>query len=121
MGGFPRGRGMGPMRFLAGRLELTDEQERVIRGELEDLFEQARGLKRELRLFRDDVGQALRADSFDEEAKGMSDSFTRQDVQLSELRKSFLGAFATVHDVLDDRQRRRLAEIFERGGMPWQW
>ena len=117
-GGFGRGpRGM--LGFLASRLEATPEQERVIRDELEQLFEQARGLRRELRLSRDDVASAMRGESFDEEVMG--ESFARQDEELETLRKAFVGALAKIHDVLDERQRRRLADILVQAGPPWRW
>ncbi len=118
-GRFGGGRGFGPLGFIVSRLEATPDQERVIRGELEQLFDQARGFRREMRLSKDDVAKAMRADSLDEEVMG--ESFARQDEQLEELRKAFVGALARIHDVLDERQRRRLAEMLERGGMPWRW
>ncbi|MEM6990720.1 MAG: hypothetical protein AAF721_09490 [Myxococcota bacterium] len=118
-GRFGGRRGWGPLGMLISRLEATPEQERLIRGELEQLFEQASGLKREMRLSKDDVAKAMRADSLDEEVMG--ESFARQDEQIEEVRKAFVGALARIHDVLDDRQRRRLAEMMERGGMPWRW
>lgn len=86
---------------------------------MELLFEQARGFRREMRLSKDDVAAAMRGDSMDEEVMG--ESFGRQDEQLLELRKAFVGALANVHDVLDERQRRRLADMIERGGPPWRW
>ena len=105
--------------MLIGRLQATPDQERVIRGELEQLFEQARGMRSELTLSRDDVARAMRAESFDEEVMG--ESFARQDDKITELRKAFVGALAQIHDVLDEHQRRRLAELVERGGPPWRW
>ena len=105
--------------MLAARLEATPEQERVMRDELEQLYEQARGLRRELRLSRDDVATAMRGESFDEEVMG--ESFARQDEELENLRKAFVGALARIHDVLDDRQRRRLAEGLAQAGPPWRW
>jgi len=120
--GHRRGFGRGPrgmLGMLAARLEATPEQERVMRDELEQLYEQARGLRRELRLSRDDVATAMRGESFDEEVMG--ESFARQDEELENLRKAFVGALARIHDVLDDRQRRRLAEGLAQAGPPWRW
>lgn len=113
------GRGWGPLSMLIGRLEASPDQERVIRGELEQLFDQARGMRGEAAASRDDVAKAMRGEAFDEEVMG--ESFARQDDKITELRKAFVGALARIHDVLDEHQRRRLATMLERGGPPWRW
>lgn len=103
------------MSWLSHRLEATPEQARVIRTEVEELLEKGQELRRELRLSRDDVARAVRAESFDEEVMG--ESFARQDDQIRELRGAFVGALARVHDVLDDRQRKRLADLLDSAPM----
>jgi hypothetical protein len=109
--------------FIASRIEATPEQYKVIRDELETLFESVRPLRREFRLSRDDIAKAMRTESFDEEILG--ESFARQDEQMTELRKAMVGAMARIHDVLDERQRARVASLLEsgpfgrRGGPPW--
>jgi uncharacterized membrane protein len=114
-GGFPRWDGppAGVARFIASRIDATPEQYRVIRNELETFLETARPLRREIRLSRDDVAKAMRTDAFDEEIMG--ESFARQDDNLTEVRKALVGALATIHDALDERQRARLASLLESG------
>jgi hypothetical protein len=109
--------------FLASRLEATPDQQKVIRDELEGFWEKTRDLRRELRLSRDDIAKAMRSDAFDAEVMG--DSFSRQDERIREIREALVGALAKIHDVLDERQRRRLADMVEsmdrfggRGGGP---
>jgi hypothetical protein len=65
----------------------------------------------------------MRSDAFDAEVMG--DSFSRQDERIREIREGLVGALAKIHDVLDERQRRRLADMVEsmdrfggRGGGP---
>lgn len=99
--------------FVAARVDANPEQYKVIRDELETLFESMRPLRREFRLSRDDFAKALRTDGFDEEILG--ESFARQDEQMTEVRKAIVGALARIHDVLDDRQRARLASMLESG------
>jgi hypothetical protein len=111
-----RRRGFGPVAWVLSRIEATPEQERVITGELESLFEKAAQLRREFRLSRDDVASAMRGESFDEEVMG--ESFARQDDELKQLRGTFVGALARIHDVLDERQRKRLADLLDSA--PWR-
>jgi hypothetical protein len=113
--GFRRARGFGPLGWLFRRLDATPEQERVIRAEVEAFLEKGAELKRELRLSRDDVANAVRAESFDEEVMG--ESFARQDDRIKDMRGAFVGALARIHDVLDERQRRRLADLLDSAPM----
>lgn len=119
-GWYGRGFGFGPdgiARFIATRIEATDDQRRLVRDEVEKVFESTRGLQRELRLSRDDFAKALRTPGFDEEVLG--EAFGRQDDQIREVRKSIVGALAHIHDALDERQRKRLADLIERRGGGW--
>lgn len=109
--GHRRTRGFGPMGWLLGRLEATPDQERVIRSEVDAFLEKGTVLERELRLSRDDIAKAVRAESFDEDVMG--ESFARQDDRLRELRGAFVGSLAKIHDVLDERQRKRLADLLD--------
>jgi uncharacterized membrane protein len=97
--------------FLASRLDATPDQHKVIRDEVEAFWEKTRELRRELRLSRDDIGKAMRGDAFDEEVMG--ESFARQDDRIREIREALVGALARIHEVLDERQRRRLADMVE--------
>ncbi len=107
------GRGWGPVDYVLRRLDATPEQARVIRGEVEDVMTKGREMRRQWRNARDDVAKALRAETVDAEIMG--EAFARQDEEIAELRKAFVGALSNIHDVLDERQRRRLAELVENG------
>jgi hypothetical protein len=107
-------RGFGPLGWMLSRIDASPEQARVIRNEVESFYDKAKELKRELRLSRDDIARAVRNESFD--AETMGESFGRQDDRLRELRQDLVGALARVHAVLDERQRRRLADLLEGAG-----
>lgn len=105
-----RGRGLNRVSdWLAHSLEATPEQYRVIRNELEQLGDKAQTLRGEFRLSRDDIAAAMGGESFDEERMG--ESFARQDDRIREVREQMVGALARIHDVLDPRQRERLAHL----------
>jgi len=98
---------------LFRKLDTSPGQERVIRNARDALFSQISDLKKELRASRGDVARAVRSESFDESA--IDDAYARQDEGITKLRKAASEALAKVHEVLDDRQRLRLAELLESG------
>jgi hypothetical protein len=99
---------------LFDRLETSTAQEKVITSAAEELYAASEPLRDEARATRRDLATALRGASIDEVALG--DLFARHDEVLREARKKAVGAFARVHDALDDRQRAKLADLLERGG-----
>jgi hypothetical protein len=101
------------MRALFRRLETTPTQEDAIRAAWEEFRGQARPLREEGRKTREDLAAAMRKPSFDEVLMG--ELYARHDSALEQLRKSFVGLAAKVHQVLDEKQRERLAAILERG------
>ncbi|MGH1341034.1 MAG: Spy/CpxP family protein refolding chaperone [Nannocystales bacterium] len=105
--------------WLASKLEATPEQYRVIRNEVEQFADKTQGLRGELRLSREDITNAMRGDSFDEEIMG--ESFARQDERIREVREQLVGALARIHDVLEPLQRERLAELNHRFGRRRSW
>lgn len=112
------GRGRWWLRGLFERLDTTPGQEKVIREAIEELRDAARGLKGEMRHGRDAVSDALRSPAVDETQLG--ELFARQDERITELRKTFVGALARIHDALDEDQRRRLADMIGSGrGFGW--
>ncbi len=114
--GFGRGFGFGPRAFvyrLLARLEATPAQERVIVNAVEEFRDVAKSQRAELRESRKDVAKALRADGFD--AVLMGETFARHDGRIEEVRKAFVGALAKIHDALDERQRKILADMVEGG------
>jgi hypothetical protein len=107
------------MRWLFERLDTTPGQERVIRDAVENFVDSAIGARREFESSRADVARAMRSESFD--AESMGEAFGKHDNVLSDLRKSAVEQLAKVHEVLDDKQRARLAELIEAGfARRWQ-
>lgn len=99
--------------WICRRVDATPEQRRVIRNEIDALFDSGAALSREFRWSRDDIAKAMRTDHFDEEIMG--ESFARQDDRIKDTRATLVGALAKIHDILDERQRRRFADMLERG------
>lgn len=108
------------LRGLFERLDTTPGQEKVILAAVETLREKGREGKGALHATGGDVAKAFRGEHFDESA--MADAFTRQDAALESMQKGAFEALAKVHEVLDERQRRELADMMERGvGMWSRW
>jgi hypothetical protein len=115
-GGYGYRGGGGPrffLRMLFERLDTTPGQEKVIVAELEHLWERKRALGDEFVQTRRDVARAMRGELFDEVA--LSEAFGRQDALLVELRAAASVALKTVHDALDERQRKLAADMLEGG------
>jgi hypothetical protein len=111
--GYGRG-GFGPragLRFLFERLDTSPGQEKVILGVVEDLWKTKREVGEELIQSRHDVARAMRGERFDEPA--LDEAFGRQDALIAKLRASVKAALATVHEALDDRQRKVAGDMLE--------
>lgn len=105
------------LRGLFLRLDTSPGQEKVIREVLGELQGEGRSLRDELRKARVDVAGVLRSDSVD--ATAMGEAFARHDDALDRMRKGLVGALAKLHEALDERQRRMLAQWLESGRL-WQ-
>jgi hypothetical protein len=105
-------------RALAERLDATPAQEKVIREATDEVREAAAKLKGEGKRTRGDVAGAFRQGHFD--AVLFGELFARHDRGLEDLRKAFVGMGARIHEVLDERQRQRLAELIEAGPGAWR-
>lgn len=116
-GGDGGGRNPWWLRGLFSRLDTTPGQEKVIREVLGDLQQDGQSLRGEFRKARTDLASALRSETVDETALG--EAFARHDEALERMRKGVVGALSKLHDALDERQRRLLAEWLESGRM-WQ-
>ncbi|WP_342375315.1 periplasmic heavy metal sensor [Myxococcus stipitatus] len=101
------------LRWLFERLETSPGQEKVIIKATEELTESLSGLRDELTPTRTTLAQAMRGEHFDSAA--VRERFAQHDVRMEELRRTVLGALSQVHEALDPRQRRELADILERG------
>lgn len=100
------------------RLDTTPGQEKVIRTALDDLYEQAREVRGQIKETRRDLAQALRGESVD--IALLHDVFRRHDDSLGKLRQGGLGAVARIHETLDERQRGMLADLVESGPLGWR-
>lgn len=114
----PRGHGWrrGPRRALYAvfsRLDTTPGQEKAILAAVDELTEKIRGSRGSLKQTREAAAGAVRGDRFDEAT--LAGAFTAQDAALSELRGAVTAAGRKIHEVLDDRQRRSLADLIESG------
>lgn len=121
-GGPPtRGRGFmnSMLGYVLGQVRATATQERVIRTAFEEFRDEMKEVgSGERKRTRQDIGAALRKAEFDEVFMG--ELFARQDTAIEKTRKAFVGLMARVHEVLDEEQRGRLAELVERGPRFWR-
>jgi Spy/CpxP family protein refolding chaperone len=101
------------LRGLFQRLETTPGQEKVIK----DNFQRVRDTMREARAEWQDKSELislLRGDTFDRTAaEGLSG---KADASFAKLRVVIVESLAQIHEALDDRQRRILADFIESRG-----
>ena len=103
------------LRRMFGELDATPAQERAIVAELDRMEEHARTAGEVLRAGKSELAQALGAPELDEEA--LKAATSRIDAAAAEVREATVGAVRAIHALLDDGQRRRLAELLEH--KPW--
>ena len=108
-----RGRHFRPLYMLFDALDTSPGQEKAIRNAVEDLWEQARETRRQVHRGRSEVADAIRGEVFDRAR--IDDLIAKNQTLLSELLQRAADTFGSVHSVLDDRQRRRLADLIESG------
>jgi hypothetical protein len=116
----PSWRGNGGPRWSRGRsfvypilakLDATPGQEKVILGAIDELKEIAlemRGLGREV---RSDVARAVRGPLLDDVA--LEGATARIDDATMKLRAAARAAIAKIHETLDDRQRKMVADMLD--------
>jgi Spy/CpxP family protein refolding chaperone len=115
-GGWGGGGGGGHwLRFAFERLDTTPGQEKEIKAAVEELMGKISALKGEGQATRQDVANALRNDSIDENM--LAELFSRHDDKLREAHKAFADAFGRIHGALDAEQRKRLADFIAGGGL----
>lgn len=110
---FRRGRGRWFLNHLLDRLDTTPGQEKVIREAVDSLTDDFYDARRDFRGTRSDVAEAIRASVLDRAA--VEAIFDRHDQVIDRMRGSALDAFSRVHDTLDERQRKILADMVESG------
>ncbi|MFP2928011.1 periplasmic heavy metal sensor [Pyxidicoccus sp. 3LG] len=107
------------LRWLFERLETSPGQEKVIVKTAEELMEAFEKVRDEAGPSRAALGRALRGEQFDGAA--LRELFERHDVAMDNLRRTVQGGLSQVHEALDPRQRRELADVLEHGfGYGWR-
>ncbi len=110
--GGPFGGGL-VLRGLFARLDATPGQEKVIKSALGDLRGVAEKVRGEVKASRPELASAIRQEQFDETLFG--ELSHKVDEAAQTMRRAAVDAIAKVHAVLDDRQRKLLAELIESG------
>ncbi|MGZ3461625.1 MAG: periplasmic heavy metal sensor [Archangium sp.] len=103
----------GRMRWLFERLDTSPGQEKVIVQAAEDLTESFEKLRDELSASRATLARALRGETFD--SASMTELDARHDELLANLRRALRTSLSKIHEALDARQRRELADLLEHG------
>jgi Spy/CpxP family protein refolding chaperone len=101
------------LNHLLDRLDTTPGQEKVIRESVDTLMDAVHDARRDFRGTRSDVANAIRAEVF--ERANVESVFDRHDQVIDRVRESALEAFSKIHETLDERQRKILADIVESG------
>lgn len=100
------------LRWLFERLDTSPGQEKVVESAIDEARRSVGDARDELDKSRGDVTEILRSASFDAEALGAV--FARQNAAVEAFQKGMAGALGRVHEALDERQRKVLADIIDR-------
>jgi Spy/CpxP family protein refolding chaperone len=103
-----------PLWMIFEHLDTTPGQEKLIREELERLWDQRDSLARAWRGAGDELGQILRTDTVDEAA--IDGILAKHEQGLTEVRQQIARSLARIHEALDERQRERLARFLGNRG-----
>jgi hypothetical protein len=101
------------LRGLFSRLDTTPGQEKVIGEAVDNLRAAFSKLGDEKEKIRRDVATAFKGAQFDHET--MKQAFTRQDAAMEEIQRTILVELSKVHEALNERQRREVADLLENG------
>ncbi len=114
-GGFDGGRGgVVFLRSLFTRLETTPGQERVIVDALKELKASFQKSDAAHRKSARDLGDALQGDALSMDAMGAV--FASLDEGTAAIRDGAFSALTRIHEVLDGKQRKLVADVVSRGG-----
>ena len=111
-GGYWGFRGRGLYRFLS-HLGTTPGQEKVIRTAMEELRVASRQTWSSTRDARPELAELIRAERLDNAA--LHSWFDARHDNLRELELRIERAMGQIHDVLDERQKKEVANWVERG------
>ena len=103
----------GRMRWLFERLDTSPGQEKVLVQAADDLTEAFEKLRDEMSAARAAMARSLRGESFD--AAALREMDARHDELIDNLRKTVRANLSKIHEALDPKQRRELADMLEHG------
>ena len=104
-------------RRVLVHLDTTPGQEKAIRNAVETLRNNLMDARSELSAVRRDLASAFGGDVFDEQA--LAAAIAKQDTFVTRARTELVQAMREVHEALDGRQRKQLAEWIA-GGFSWR-
>jgi hypothetical protein len=109
------------LRSLFERLATTPGQERVIMSALDELSENRKVVREELKQTRVELARAVEGGMIDDST--LDEAFARHDRLTAKLRVSFIEAVKKATEALDEAQRKDVARFIEGrglfGGGPW--
>lgn len=103
----------GRMRWLFERLDTSPGQEKVIIQAADELTEAAAKMRDELSTTRTAIARSLRGEAFD--AASLRELDAKHDELINNLRETLRTSMSKVHEALDPKQRRELADLIEHG------
>ncbi|ATB32039.1 Spy/CpxP family protein refolding chaperone [Melittangium boletus] len=103
----------GRMRWLFERLDTSPGQEKVLVQAADELTEAVEKMRDELSATRAAIARSLRGEAFD--AAALRELDAKHDELIDNLRKALRGSTAKIHEALDPKQRRELADLIEHG------
>ncbi|PTL78671.1 periplasmic heavy metal sensor [Vitiosangium sp. GDMCC 1.1324] len=113
--GGPGGRwsSRGRMRWLFERLDTSPGQEKVIIQAADELTEAFEKMRDELSATRASIARSLRGEAFD--PASLTELDARHDELIANLRRTLHVSLSKIHEALDPKQRRELADLLEHG------
>ena len=103
----------GRMRWLFERLDTSPGQEKVMVQAADDLTEAFEKMRDELRTTREAIARSLRGETFD--SASLSELDAKHDELVANLRRTLRTSLSKIHEALDPKQRRELADLLEHG------
>lgn len=103
----------GRMRWLFERLDTSPGQEKVMVQAADDLTEAFEKMRDEMRTTREAIARSLRGETFDSAA--LSELDAKHDELVANLRRTLRTSLSKIHEALDPKQRRELADLLEHG------
>ena len=103
----------GRMRGLFEHLDTSPGQEKVIVQAADELTEAFEKMRDELSATRATVARSLRGETFDSAA--LSELDARHEELVANLRRTLRTSLSKIHEALDPKQRRELADMLEHG------